>query len=319
MPKYARRQVDPEDVPEDDRPPQTGHTFNVWYLKWAGGDPSSRHTTKLPFRVNIAQDSGMTQGKEGRSPICVFFARGYCYRGKDCLFMHRLPKEGDYVPPTQDCFGREKLPESRDWMGGVGLLGKTNKTLFVVGFHVDDQVEDALYQQFGEFGSIDRIRVLNSKACAFVLFKHESEAQFAKEAMTGQSLNGTDVLTVKWANDDPNPNAQQLAKRNAENAALATVKSLLREEPKKKKPRGSAPPSKSEPEPAEAPSSSQPEGPSDDSANESSSSLIGASRTAALNKLQNHRPRTKPASSIMKVSSTPLEAFFAGYSSDEES
>lgn len=30
----ARVQVDPSTVREDDRPPQTGSTFNIWYLKW---------------------------------------------------------------------------------------------------------------------------------------------------------------------------------------------------------------------------------------------------------------------------------------------
>ena len=30
-------------------------------------------------------------------------------------------------------------------------------------------------------------------------------AEFAKEAMTNQTLDGKEILTIKWANEDPNP------------------------------------------------------------------------------------------------------------------
>lgn len=225
--KYARLQVDSDAIPDDDKPPQTGHTFNVWYLKWAGGDLTSRHTEQLKFRVNIKSDSGTTRGVDGKSPICIFFARGCCYRGRKCPYLHRLPNLSDMRIPTQDCFGRDKTAEYRDDMGGVGLLQKANRTLYVTGAHMNDLVQENLHKQFLEFGAIDKIRVLHAKNCAFISFRLESEAQFAKEAMDSQTLDGKDVLTVKWANDDPNPHAQQLAKRDLEQMAMETVRGLL--------------------------------------------------------------------------------------------
>ncbi|GEQ69490.1 hypothetical protein JCM33374_g3162 [Metschnikowia sp. JCM 33374] len=226
-PRYARLQVDADAIPDDDKPPQTGHTFNIWYLKWAGGDSGSRHVTPSKFRVNIQKDSGTTRGVDGKSPICLFFARGCCYKGRKCAFLHRLPRHGDVHIPTQDCFGRDKTADYRDDMGGVGSLQRQNTTLYVSGAHMGDHVHEEMHRQFSEFGQIDKIRVLPGKNCAFVSFRLEAEAQFAKEAMDAQSLDGKDILTVKWANDDPNPQAQKSAKRSLEELAMETVHALL--------------------------------------------------------------------------------------------
>ncbi|SGZ50509.1 CIC11C00000004222 [Sungouiella intermedia] len=225
--KPARLQVDPDSIPDDDRPPQSGHTFNIWYLKWAGGDSSTKNYVRLKFRVDVKRDSGYTKGVEHQSPICLFFARGCCYRGKKCPYLHRLPSDRDQRIPTQDCFGRDKTADYRDDMGGVGLLARPNRTLYVSGIHMNDHIEEILSSNFLEFGSIDKIKVLHGKGCAFVSYRLEAEAQFAKEAMDAQGLGENDVLSVKWANEDPNPNAQEDAKRILEEAAMETVKSLL--------------------------------------------------------------------------------------------
>lgn len=225
--KPARLQVDPDSIPDDDRPPQSGHTFNIWYLKWAGGDLTTRNYVQLKFRVNIKRDSGYTKGVENKSPICLFFARGCCYRGKKCPYIHRLPSESEYRIPTQDCFGRDKTPDYKDDMSGVGLLSRPNRTIYVSGIHVNDHIDDVLSANFLEFGSIDKIRVLYGKGCAFISYRLESEAQFAKEAMDSQTLTGNDVLTVRWANEDPNPQAQDQTKRFLEEEAMNTVKALL--------------------------------------------------------------------------------------------
>lgn len=224
--KPARLQVDVDSIP-DDKPPQTGHTFNIWYLQWAGGDPSGKNYIQLKFRVDIGRDSGSTRGQDDKSPICLFFARGCCYKGKKCRYLHRLPTDKDHWPVTQDCFGRDKLADYNDDMSGVGLLTRTNCTLYVGGLHMNNEMEETLTRHFAEFGSIDKIRVLPSKSCAFIKYRLESEAQFAKEAMQAQTLNGKDILDIKWANDDPNPEAQKNAKRELENEAVETVKRLL--------------------------------------------------------------------------------------------
>ncbi|KAJ9479452.1 Pre-mRNA-splicing factor CWC2 [Pseudozyma hubeiensis] len=77
----------------------------------------------------------------------------------------------------------------------------------------DNATERVIRRHFSEWGEIDKLRVLTGKSCAFVTFKYEANAQFAKEAMLNQSLDHNEIINVRWASDDPNPAAQ---KRNQE-------------------------------------------------------------------------------------------------------
>lgn len=227
----ARLQVDPDTIGDDDKPPQSGTVFNIWFLKWSGGDSSRKNFTKLKFRVNIKKDVGYTKAS-GQSPICLFFARGCCYLGKKCKYLHRLPTENDYFPPTQDCFGRDKTADYKDDMDGVGSFNRVNRTLYVGGLHSKDNMENVLTKHFQEFGSIEKIRVLYNKGCAFVTYRLEAEAQFAKEAMNAQLLDDDEVLNVKWASEDPNPEAQRQEQQRRENDAMKMVQNLLSDVPK---------------------------------------------------------------------------------------
>lgn len=235
-PKSARLQVDPESIPDDDKPPQTGSVFNVWYLKWSGGDSSSNPYTKLNFRVNIKKDSGYTKAKHSNY-ICLFFARGCCYLGKNCPYLHRLPTSEDYFMPTQDCFGRDKTSEYKDDMSGVGSFKKINKTLYIGGLTKtnNSNIQNILTKHFEEFGNIEKIKILFNKNCAFITYKLEYQAQFAKEAMQNQSILGDDILNIKWANEDPDPNSQKQKQNALEDEALNTVKKLLNDKSKDNK------------------------------------------------------------------------------------
>ncbi|ODQ82309.1 hypothetical protein BABINDRAFT_158931 [Babjeviella inositovora NRRL Y-12698] len=235
----ARVQVDPETA-EDDRPAQTGTTFNIWYLKWAGGD--STHTfVKSKTRCITATDTGYTRGdRNSGSFLCYFFAKGCCHLGKKCEYLHRIPSSFDSFAPTLDCFGREKTADYRDDMSGVGSFNKINRTLYVSNLEPNSKhLETTLNKHFGEWGKIERMRVIHSKNIAFVTFTTELAAQFAKEAMANQLLDGNEILSIKWANQDPNPEAQQREKRQLEQQAVETVKQLLgsMDEPAEKKQR----------------------------------------------------------------------------------
>lgn len=301
--KPARLQVDPETILDDDKPPQTGHTFNIWFLKWAGGDSSTQNFVKLKFRVSIKRDSGYTKAGE-KSPLCLFFARGCCYRGKKCPYLHRLPKDSDFGIPTQDCFGRDKTGDYRDDMSGVGLLGRSNRTLFVSGIHMNDQIEETLTRHFSEFGSIENIKVLYGKSCAFVTFRLEAEAQFTKEAMQAQALEGSEVLNIKWANEDPNPNAQQLTKRHMEELAMETVKSLLKEKRRRVRTERTERKVESKVEPKMEPVTPE------DGDSTPLSGLLDSSRLAALRRIKPKQPRPE--------AEPQPRPFLAGYSSSEE-
>lgn len=231
-PKPARVQVDPSTVTANDRPPQTGSVFNIWYLKWSGGDKEDGAfgQTKSEGRCNIAKDSGYTRAdKVAGSYFCFYFARGLCTNGKDCEYLHRLPQVTDMFPANVDCFGRKKFADYREDMGGVGSFLRQNRTLYVGRIHLSDNIEEKVARHFSEWGDIERIRVLNNRGVAFVTFRNEANAQFAREAMAHQSLDNDEVLNVRWAHEDPNPLAKVREQKRLEEQATEAIKRLLPE------------------------------------------------------------------------------------------
>lgn len=132
--------------------------------------------------------------------MCLWFARGACYKGENCTYLHRAPVEADimYIDGTKDVFGRTKFADYRDDFAGVGSLLHPNRTLFVGYFKSVPTGE--IQRQFAEWGALQQVRV--KKSFAFVTYKIELSAEFAKEAMANQTLTGEETLTVKWSNDD---------------------------------------------------------------------------------------------------------------------
>jgi len=226
--KPARVQVDPDEFSQEEAPPQTGTVFNIWYNKWSGGG-NHFELVKAKHKLNVEKDTGYTRANktDGQKYFCLFFAKGMCTKGKKCEYLHRVPNDFDFFPQTVDCFGREKFSEYRDDMSGIGSFNTVNKTLYIGGVIVKDNTQDLLNKEFRKLGKIVKINVIDGKNCAFVSFKNESSAQFAKEAMMGQSLYGTDILNVKWANEDPNPAAIKAKKRQHEEETQQVVEQLL--------------------------------------------------------------------------------------------
>ncbi|VVT57280.1 uncharacterized protein SAPINGB_P005636 [Magnusiomyces paraingens] len=227
----ARIQKEPGTV--DDQPPQTGTVFNIWYLKWSGGDKEDGmyNQRKADSRCVISTDSGYTKANEvPGSYICLYFARGMCSRGKNCDYLHRLPTEYDIYSQNVDCFGRDKFADYRDDMGGVGSFLRQTRTLYVGRINSSDNVEDVISRHFQEWGKIERIRVLNNRGVAFVTYANEANSQFAKEAMAHQSLDNNEILNLRWATEDPNPLAQAREKRRIEEQAADAIRKFLPKE-----------------------------------------------------------------------------------------
>ncbi|PGH08588.1 pre-mRNA-splicing factor cwc2 [Blastomyces parvus] len=225
----ARPQVDPATI-KSEPPPQTGTIFNIWYNKWSGGDREDKYLSQepAPSRCNIARDSGYTRADKVRgSFFCLFFARGLCPKGHECDYLHRLPGLHDIFNPNIDCFGRDKHSDYRDDMGGVGSFMRQNRTLYIGRIHVSDDIEEIVARHFAEWGQIERIRVLNSRGVAFVTYTNEANSQFAREAMSHQSLDHNEVLNVRWATVDPNPLAQKRDARRIEEQAAEAVRKAL--------------------------------------------------------------------------------------------
>jgi hypothetical protein len=69
--------------------------------------------------------------------------------------------------------------------------------------------------------------VLQYRSVAFVTYKHELAAQFAKESMACQSLDNDEILNVRWATEDPNPTSKVSEKRRLEEAGQAAIRARM--------------------------------------------------------------------------------------------
>ncbi|KAG5635963.1 hypothetical protein H0H81_009532 [Sphagnurus paluster] len=239
--KPARKQVKPGEV-EKVETPQTGKEYNIWYNKWAGGDREDSYSNKVKSqtRCNIKRDSGLTRANTtGMKYCCLFFARGCCPYGWECEYLHMLPDPSTALPDSsKDCFARDKFADYRDDMGGVGSFNRQNRTLYVGRIKETGtglETEEVVMRHFKEWGEIERddsattwaVKVLQYRSVAFVTYKSELHAQFAKEAMACQSLDNDEILNVRWATEDPNPVQKVAEKRRIEEIGQEAIKARM--------------------------------------------------------------------------------------------
>lgn len=71
------------------------------------------------------------------------------------------------------------------------------------------------------------VRVLQYRSVAFVTYVYEGNAQFAKEAMACQSLDNDEILNVRWATEDPNPESKVAEKRRLEDMGREAISSKM--------------------------------------------------------------------------------------------
>ncbi|CCH60782.1 hypothetical protein TBLA_0D02810 [Henningerozyma blattae CBS 6284] len=251
--KSAIIQVNEKDLPSS-TPPQTGLTFNVWYNKWSQGNTGNRRFVNK-YRLEPSSHSGITLGdKSSNVFFCLYFAKGMCSLGKKCQYKHHIPEDSDSIALLMksdilDCFGREKFADYRDDMSGIGSFRKKNRTLYIGGITgainnkelKPSQIESRLRYMFSRLGLLDRLRYLENKNCAFIKFKNQCNAEFAKEVMSNQTLlipsdkewdernEGTGLL-VKWANDDPDTAAQKREREEQAKTALNAMINVINKE-----------------------------------------------------------------------------------------
>ncbi|OZJ05975.1 hypothetical protein BZG36_01214 [Bifiguratus adelaidae] len=211
----ARTQVTEEDLQrtlEERRP--AGSTYNIWSHKWRGGDREFGVRTRAKYRCDPARDSGITAGSTNPDAyFCLYFARGMCAYGKNCANWHRVPDEQDHEETTIDCFGRDKFVEFKQDMGGVGSFNLANTTLYVGkmrGLDDRDEMERIIRKHFEPWGEIAAIYLLNRRGVAFITYKTRMNAEFAKEAMSNQSLEHNEIINVRWASQNPNPDPDEI-------------------------------------------------------------------------------------------------------------
>ena len=128
-----------------------------------------------------------------------------------------MPTEEDSIYHSKmmgfDIFGREKRGENEGFRKGAGTLERDNRTLYCnyegAGGSFDKaRITELIEKNFGPWGPIKRIYIVMAKMLAFVEFEWRCTAEFAKEAMHKQGLIGSnlsEVLDIRWSNEDPNP------------------------------------------------------------------------------------------------------------------
>lgn len=218
----ARVQYDPETGPRiRHRSDGAKGDFNVWWGKHAtttgGMARDFNSAVKAVTRCAPILDAGATKANgSGVTAVCYHFARGCCGSGEACEYLHKVPTAFDDAKNHMmyDIFGRPKHHTERDDNGGTGSYMRIGRTLYLYfGGAVDPnwdakKVYDEIAAQFGEFGPIEDVTVKFDRRFAFVRYKFRASAEFAKEAMAGQTLwraEEAEPLNVRWANDDPNP------------------------------------------------------------------------------------------------------------------
>lgn len=203
--------------------------------RYAGVDRQKARVEKAITRCNIFRDTGKTRCDPSRSiTFCLHFARGACSKGHECNFLHRLPTPTDQIELTRDVFGREKHRDEKDDMSGTGSFEREGKTLYISGLHPRRKsdmniMEQEIRKHFSEWGTIENIRVIHDKNIAFVRYTNRLNAEFAKEAMIGQSLDNKEIIIVRWARDDPNPAAIAMKRKRETKQALDAFQKALPE------------------------------------------------------------------------------------------
>ncbi|KAJ5037901.1 hypothetical protein J3E74DRAFT_397541, partial [Bipolaris maydis] len=210
----ARPQIDPAEIKTQETP-QTGTIYNVWYKQMVGRRPRRQIPLQTPAqgRCNIARDSGYTKAdKTPGAYFCLFFARGTCPKGVDCEYLHRLPTVTDIFPSNVDCFGRDKHADYRDDMVRCRNLPAPNSHPVHWAHPPNDDIEEVVARHMQEWGEIERTT---------------PNSQFAKEAMDHQSFDHNEILNVRWATVDPNPQAAKREARRIEEQAAEAIRKAL--------------------------------------------------------------------------------------------
>lgn len=233
----ARKQVSAPIGPQkSDKKSQ--QNYNIWYNKVTGErHKPGQERTRAITRCDIEKDAGDTKGTNNDiSGICLNFARGCCPLGYDCSWRHVLPTADMYNANSmmRDCFCRERHKDVRDDQSGVGSFtadDETSRTLYVGGISKTPNMHSVVYKHFKEWGDIDNVRILDVKGVAFIRYKNRSNAEFAMEAMQRQSLDGNEILNIRWATNDPNPWVSKRKEKNAKRKLVeAAINSGIRDE-----------------------------------------------------------------------------------------
>lgn len=138
-------------------------------------------------------------------------------------------EDAERIENLRDIFGRSRFANPLKDYGGVGVFTKECRTLIVTDLKrieskkpVRDMVK-MLYDNFSLWGEIEDLNYIPVKSCCYIRYEHRCYAEFAKEAMMRQSLVGEEIISVKWAYNDPNPVSEKIIQKEEENMFINSV------------------------------------------------------------------------------------------------
>ncbi|ELU41020.1 procyclic acidic repetitive domain-containing protein [Rhizoctonia solani AG-1 IA] len=171
---------------------------HIWYNKWAGGDREDSY-----------------------SNTAASFLREDVVR-----MVMNANISMTFHPPPHQCPTLQKTVSPETNL-------QTIETIWVVLDPFHDKIEHYILAELKRLG-LDRkrrklfeVRVLQHRSVAFVTYADEANAQFAKEAMACQSMDNDEILNVRWATEDPNPQSKLAEKRRLEDIGSAAIANKL--------------------------------------------------------------------------------------------
>lgn len=213
------------------------HEFNIWFGKFQGGDRFNKESEPAENRCKVSLHAGYTRADKTNAQtayFCMNWAKGACSKGVNCHRFHRIPTIGECgrleKDMMHDVFGRKRHAEHREDMSGAGCFNDGCRTLFIGGLkrtpyeNNPTGLQEVLEKHFGEWGEVEHCNVVWRLAIAFIRFRVRSHAECAKEAMDSQELDNGEILSIRWAREDPNPAAMAANRRANADAVVAAIK-----------------------------------------------------------------------------------------------
>ncbi|KAL8092284.1 zinc finger CCCH domain-containing protein 40-like [Apium graveolens] len=143
--------------------------------------------------------------KRNRAHVCSFYIRGECTRGAECPYRHEMPVTGELSQQNiKDRYYGVNDPVAMKLLNKAGEMpsleppdDESIRTLYVGG--LDQRISDQdLRDNFYAHGEIETIKMVLSRACAFVTYTTREGAEKAAEELSNKLVIKGLRLKLMW-------------------------------------------------------------------------------------------------------------------------
>ncbi|KAL0236737.1 hypothetical protein PCE1_000135 [Barthelona sp. PCE] len=202
----APQQIQASDLESTQQVEAEGHAYNIWTNRWIKHDwnPSSNKVFVNEYCLNLETDCGCTEGfkRRGQRFLCINFARGRCYKGDKCTYLHYPPFASFFtrIPRERDVFGRRRHLEDADIASAVGSMRRDCKTVAFINIDTKNKsFTDKLVRFCSKFAAIVGYTMNTELGVMFLTAESRIQAEFLKVAVRGQKLPTTKfIIEARW-------------------------------------------------------------------------------------------------------------------------